>query len=292
MDVMKAMPRVLPALALGCILLQPHKFLEVFKYDSSPVDWCEDNYVHSEHIAEFYNTVSNLPFIGCALAGYYYYKDNPQLNKVEPYFWVIWALYLFIGLGSFYFHGTLSVAGQVLDEFPIVLFGAYGSLLLIPKSKWKSLAHRKHVFTSKSTLISLISLLLLCMRFPVVSHVVCMCGFPAFSYAAIRNYLEFRKSGSKKQSVGRNLIIGAFVSFFFAFSSWIIDRFFCNQSALFVHDLTGYKIHFHALWHLFMSITMSFIITFGLIILLLRSERDRDPFKIKFAGVYPYAEIL
>lgn len=29
----------------------------VFSYESSEIDWCEDNYKHSEHVAEYFNTV-------------------------------------------------------------------------------------------------------------------------------------------------------------------------------------------------------------------------------------------
>lgn len=30
----------------------------VFSYESSEIDWCEENYKHSEHVVEYFNTVS------------------------------------------------------------------------------------------------------------------------------------------------------------------------------------------------------------------------------------------
>lgn len=34
------------------------KIADVFAYESSELDWCEDNYKHSEHVVEYFNTVS------------------------------------------------------------------------------------------------------------------------------------------------------------------------------------------------------------------------------------------
>lgn len=36
------------------------KMVEVFAYESSEIDWCEDNYKHSEHVVEYFNTVSSV----------------------------------------------------------------------------------------------------------------------------------------------------------------------------------------------------------------------------------------
>lgn len=34
------------------------KMAEAFAYESSDIDWCEDNYKYSEHVVEYFNTVS------------------------------------------------------------------------------------------------------------------------------------------------------------------------------------------------------------------------------------------
>lgn len=31
--------------------------MSVFSYESSEIDWCEENYKHSETVAEYFNTV-------------------------------------------------------------------------------------------------------------------------------------------------------------------------------------------------------------------------------------------
>jgi hypothetical protein len=83
-------------------------------YESSTIDWCEDNYQVSYYIAEVLNTFSNIPFLILS-----YYGLQNHHGPHEKVFWTIMAL---IGLFSAYFHATLSELGQVLDEEAILLF--------------------------------------------------------------------------------------------------------------------------------------------------------------------------
>ena len=38
------------------------------RHGPSLMDWCEPNFVHSDHIAEWYNTITNMPYIFVGIA--------------------------------------------------------------------------------------------------------------------------------------------------------------------------------------------------------------------------------
>ena len=92
----------------------------MFEYMSSPMRWCEtiqgNAFLYSEHIVEFWNTLTS--FIFCILA-IYGYINNRHLDVIP---WI----YLFsIGITSAWFHATLSFMGQFCDELSIILLIAY-----------------------------------------------------------------------------------------------------------------------------------------------------------------------
>jgi len=92
---------------------------------TSTLDWCEENYIQSPYIAEFWNTITNLSMILPALVGLWnWHKFHLEMRYLMAYL----AL-LLVGVGSLLFHGTLLYSMQLLDELPMLILAAF---LLFP----------------------------------------------------------------------------------------------------------------------------------------------------------------
>ena len=66
-------------------------------------EWCEKNYVYSSYIAEFFNTVSNIPGILLALIG----LVNALRQWFEKRFSVLHISNMILAIGSMLYHATL-----------------------------------------------------------------------------------------------------------------------------------------------------------------------------------------
>lgn len=83
---------------------------------TASVDWCEPNYVYTQYVAEFWNTLTSVPI---ALAGLFGIIMAIKY-KYRLRFFMPSMLMMFVGLGSIGFHGTLSYIGQAIDELNMV----------------------------------------------------------------------------------------------------------------------------------------------------------------------------
>ncbi|OQU91158.1 hypothetical protein SORBI_3001G127000 [Sorghum bicolor] len=83
---------------------------------TSTTELCEENYAHSSYIAEFYNTISNVPCVLLALIG----LVNAFRQGFEKRFSVLHISNMILAIGSMIFHATLQLLLQQSDETPMV----------------------------------------------------------------------------------------------------------------------------------------------------------------------------
>ncbi|XP_051893797.1 alkaline ceramidase 1 isoform X2 [Pristis pectinata] len=112
----------------------------VFAYQSSQVDWCEDNFQFSEKVAEFYNMISNVSFF--ISAPIMMYLLHPYAQKRNKAVYLIWIMVMLVGCFSAYYHMTLSYFGQLLDELSILWVLAIAYMLWFPKRHLKFIKSR------------------------------------------------------------------------------------------------------------------------------------------------------
>jgi len=89
----------------------------------STIDWCELNYIESEYIAEYWNSITGVFLI---MSGILFNKFNKDLIlqnniSIQDHFKKIYILLILVGVGTILFHSTLLYPFQLLDEIPMIL---------------------------------------------------------------------------------------------------------------------------------------------------------------------------
>jgi hypothetical protein len=85
-------------------------------FTESSINWCESDYVHSDLIAEYWNTLTGIFLCLSALLSYYNnYKKNLNVLYYAN------SLLFLVGIGTMLFHGTLMYFWQLFDEIPMLL---------------------------------------------------------------------------------------------------------------------------------------------------------------------------
>jgi hypothetical protein len=85
-------------------------------FGASSINWCELDYVKSEIIAEYWNTLTGIFLcISSIYALYNNYRHNITSLEYSN------VLLFFVGIGTMLFHGTLIYFWQLWDEIPMML---------------------------------------------------------------------------------------------------------------------------------------------------------------------------
>ena len=85
----------------------------------STVDWCENNYVHSDYVAELWNTLSGVSIF---ISAYLFRRMNPDVFEFYHFHHLsrVYRYLIIMSIGTILFHATLWFPFQLLDELSMV----------------------------------------------------------------------------------------------------------------------------------------------------------------------------
>jgi dihydroceramidase len=185
---------------------------------TSSIDWCEENYIISNYIAEFYNTLSNLLFIALASAGVY----RTIKNKVDIGYVLGYISVILVGIGSWLFHQTLVYEMQLMDELPMI-FCAATMLYCCLEDGWFAKRFGKHLLLAGLLAFSCSSIVLYVVFNKPYIHQTAF-GIMTASYALL---MVPTVRGSPDYII--NLIKVCVAAYATAFLLWNIDNLFCHS---------------------------------------------------------------
>ncbi|CAF0766746.1 unnamed protein product [Adineta steineri] len=200
-----------------------------FRIGSSNVDWCEPNYAVTEYISEFWNTAN---IINVWIKGIQYI-----LLFVTNGITILWLLLIIIGIGSVYFHATLSLAGQLVDEISILWVVMAGYTIFLPAIYFpQSLRAQRHRFIYSCIVLTII-VTCLSIIYPYANAFALMIlGLPSTAFLAI----HLSRCDNRRI---KNLGIHCLGMWGVAVTIWICDRMFCS------FWLSISFPYLHAFWH-------------------------------------------
>ena len=176
------------------------------------VSFCEEKYVVSDYIAEYYNTMSALSYV---IVGILFYRT--RLKELS-------IIMILLGLGTALLHGTLRFYGQWLDEISMLIL----SFFIIKEI-------RKEKFNKRTSNLYLVTLIL---PYFIFEKFFCY-FFLVFCSLQIYIYLIARKN-LIAYSLEYYLIKSYSIILFISGVCWMLDQLFCEY-------VREYQLH--AVWH-------------------------------------------
>ncbi|KAJ3012472.1 Alkaline ceramidase 3 [Thoreauomyces humboldtii] len=213
---------------------------------TASLDWCEENYIVSSYLAEFWNAGTNLVFLLWPLLGIY----SCAKTHAEPRFYLSYIALMLVGTGSFLFHGTLSHAAQLLDELPM-LFSTCVFLychiqMFSRESSPKTILGLATVFTASTAAYLLLETPIL-FQTTFASLLVIQVGL------AVNNIRLISRTRLHEAKILLGMIVLCVFTMLLAFFLWTTDQTHCG--AIQEHrNAIGYPLRvgleLHAWWHL------------------------------------------
>ncbi|KAF9425467.1 Alkaline ceramidase 3 [Podila epigama] len=223
-----------------------HDRIGYWSPNTASVDWCENNYVVSYFIAEFWNTISSLFIILLGELGLYLCPTK------ELRFNVTFRTISIVGIGSTLFHGTLRHKMQLLDELPMIYAATALVFICIetrhgPQGKW--LPYTLAGWLALTTIFVSIT-------GGQVQFYTFQASFGVLQLAIIYYTTTMHRQQAairgKDNKTSAWLISRALSVYFFAVTIWLIDLHMCEfVNGVSPKSVLKWNPQLHAWWHVF-----------------------------------------
>ncbi|XP_027165084.1 alkaline ceramidase-like [Coffea eugenioides] len=236
---------------------------------TSTHEWCEPNYLYSSYIAEFFNTLSNLPAILLALVGLVIALSQ----RFEKRFGVLHISNMILAIGSALYHATLQRMQQQGDETPMVWeMLLYLYILYSPDWHYRS-TMPIFLFLYAIVFAFAHAYVRFGVGFWLHYALLCLLCIPRMYKYYIYTEDKLAKRLAKLYLI--TLIVGSVC--------WLFDRLLCKGISRWYFNPQG-----HALWHVFMGFNSYFANEF--LMYCRAQQRGWDP-KVKYWGILPFVKI-
>jgi len=235
--------------------------------------------VHSIYIAEWYNTISNIPFILLAIFGLLHTKGLPHRRRYA----LAHVGIACIGLGSLAFHATLQWHAQVLlDELPMIWVGCQALYCVLAEGHPETQKHLKVL----CFLIPLsVSGIYLTYPNPIFHQITFIVLILSMTYRVrVMLNTQIPAKSSTRRDLGHILWTGSLWTVL-GFGIWNVDN-LCCESLTAWRDSIESKLPFgifsqgHAIWHILTALGSNRCLT-GLTGVLLAS-REPNAYEVAY----------
>ncbi|KAJ1953928.1 alkaline ceramidase ydc1 [Linderina pennispora] len=200
-----------------------------------------------KYIAEFWNTTTNIAFLGLALFGMHKVRATGQENR----FLLCYLGMLVVGMGSWLFHMTLQYQWQLADELPMV----YCTCVCIYCVLQANVKAGNDLVVSLALFgySAMVTLVYLQNRNPVFHQVAYAIEVAVILVRSTFYQMEIRKTNVRAYTEMRHLFLLGAGSFGMAFVLWNIDNVWCGalrELRGWVHPVLAPFFQLHAYWHI------------------------------------------
>lgn len=210
---------------------------------TASVDWCEQNYAHSNYVCEMFNSVSSAAMVLIGLFGALWHR-----RVLEMRFVLVFLSVGLVGIGSVAFHATLLFELQMLDELPMLYTAALLVYILLENQPQRRFGMWFPATLAGYALIATCGAAFLRGQAQFWSFQI---SFAALEfYGLYRTLLIHRQSRDPTQ---RRLFRAGLCSYATAIVLWFIDLRFCSSITNVTRQLGVPNPQLHAWWHVLVS---------------------------------------